>query len=226
MTIRNKGQTQDAYQITEAWDEASASWNSFAVHGVPGNRGKAFTFTPNHLGRFSVNITSIAQRWANGEVNDGVLLASTHWDGVDYNSSETVRDRPSLRVQFVPPPSPLVLAYDMETLTADGRMKDLSGNGNHGTMKGTPQPTVVPGRFDLARSFASPGRIHVGSKGQQTAFKYLGGDMSFGAWVRINASETDGGYILSKPWNGNGAYNWQLYVTPGHQPQVRLYGNT
>src|SRR5436309_1682736 len=83
MTIRNKGQTEDVYQITEAWDEASASWNSFAVHGVPGNRGKEFTFTPDHLGRFPVNITSIAQRWADGEANDGVLLEATDWDGRD-----------------------------------------------------------------------------------------------------------------------------------------------
>src|SRR5205807_1720089 len=150
MTIRNKGQMEDAYQITEAWDETSASWNSFAVHGVPGNRGKEFTFTPDHIGRFSVNLTSIAQRWANGEVNDGVLLASTHWDGVDYNSSETVRDRPSLRVQFVPPPSPLVLAYDMETLTPDGRMEDRSGNGNSGTMTGTAD---VAGKVGRAREF-------------------------------------------------------------------------
>src|SRR5438034_4133975 len=156
MMIRNKGHTQDAYQITEAWDEASASWNSFAVHGVPGNRGKEFTFAPDHIGRFSVNITSIAQRWTNGEVNDGVLLASTHWDGVDYNSSEAVRDRPSLRVQFVPPPSPLVLAYDMETLTPDGRMQDRSGNGNHGTMTGTAD---VSGKIGRARHFNPGDRI-------------------------------------------------------------------
>ena len=77
-------------------------------------------------------------------MNDGVLLASTHWDGVDYNSSETVRDRPSLRVQFVPPPSTLVLAYDMETLTSDGRMQDRSGNGNYGTMAGTATGTAAP----------------------------------------------------------------------------------
>src|SRR5439155_7567210 len=119
VTIRNKGQTEDAYQITEGWDEAWASWNSFAVHGVPGNRGKEFTFAPDHLGRFPVNLTSIAQRWANGEVNDGVLLASTHWVGVDYNSSETVRDRPSLTVLFVPPASPLVLSHDISPPTPE-----------------------------------------------------------------------------------------------------------
>src|SRR5207249_7188843 len=57
---------------------------------------------------------------------------------------------PSLRVQFVPPPSPLVLAYDMETLAADGKMKDLSGNGKHGTITGT---TDVPGDVGRAREF-------------------------------------------------------------------------
>src|SRR5437867_2547092 len=156
MTIRNKGQTDDAYQITEAWDEASASWNSFAVHGVPGNRGKEFTFTPDHFGRFPVNITSIAQRWSNGEANDGMLLASTHWDGVDYNSSETVRDRPSLTVQFVPPRQPLLLAYDMETLTPNGRMEDRSGTGKHGTMTGTAD---VSGKIGRARQFNPGDRI-------------------------------------------------------------------
>src|SRR5205823_1409737 len=30
-----------------------------------------------------------------------------------------------------------LLVYDMENLTADGKMKDLSGNGNHGTVFGT-----------------------------------------------------------------------------------------
>src|SRR5207247_3768548 len=96
------------------------------------------------------------QRWANGEANDGVLLASTHWDGVDYNSSETVRDRPSLTLQFAPPPSPLVLAYDMETLTPNGRMQDRSGNGNQGTLTGT---TDVLGKVGRARHLNGGDRI-------------------------------------------------------------------
>src|SRR5438094_1571860 len=151
MMIRNKGQTQDAYQITEAWDEASASWNSFAIHGVPGNRGKEFTFTPNHLGRFSVTIISIAQRWANGDVDDGVLLALTHWHGVAYHWSQPVRDRQSLRLQFVHWASPLVLAYDMETLTQDGPTADWSGNGVYGPINGS---VDVAGKVGRARHFS------------------------------------------------------------------------
>src|SRR2546427_10446147 len=43
-----------------------------------------------------------------------------------------------------------LLAYDMETLTADGKMKDFSGHGNDGTITGT---TDVPGVVGRARSF-------------------------------------------------------------------------
>src|SRR5207249_1734654 len=64
----------------------------------------------------------------------------------DYNSSDSVRDRPFLKVQFVPPPQPLVLAYDMETLTPDGRMKDGSGNGNNGEITGTSDVQGKSGR--------------------------------------------------------------------------------
>src|SRR5207253_7137797 len=73
-----------------------------------------------------------------------------------YNSSDSVRDRPFLKVQFVPPPQPLVLAYDMETLTADGKMKDVSGNGEHGIVVGT---TGTSGKVGRARHFVAGDRI-------------------------------------------------------------------
>src|SRR3989442_10932886 len=43
-----------------------------------------------------------------------------------------------------------ILAYDMETLTADGKMQDLSGHSNHGTISGT---TDVAGILRRARQF-------------------------------------------------------------------------
>src|SRR5712691_2682116 len=119
LTITNTGVREDAYQITEAWNEASATWNSFDAPGVPRNRGLEFTFFPNRLGRFPVNVTSIAQRWANGEANEGVLLASTHGNGVDYNSSEPVRNRPSLKIQFVPPPFDFSLSVNPSSGSVD-----------------------------------------------------------------------------------------------------------
>src|SRR5437773_4805286 len=150
LRITNDGKTQTGYQVTERWDEATATWNGFHTPGVPGNRGAEFTFAPNPVGPLSLNITSIVQRWADGEANPGILLSSTHGNGVDYNASESVRNRPTLRVQFVPPPSPLVFAYDMETLTSDGRMADRSGNGNQGTISGA---TDVVGRIGRGREF-------------------------------------------------------------------------
>src|SRR5438477_10827186 len=53
----------------------------------------------------SLNLTSIVQRWTNGDSNQGILLASTHWDGVDYGSSESTT-KPTLTVAFDPPAPP------------------------------------------------------------------------------------------------------------------------
>src|SRR5437773_1928879 len=150
LTVTNDGKTQTAYQVTEGWDETTATWNSFHTPGVPGNRGAAFTFAPNPVGPLSLNITSIVQRWADGEANQGILFASTSGNGTDYNSSDSVRDRPFLKVQFVPPSSPLLLAYDMETLSESGTMKDVSGNANHGVLTGTKD---VSGKVGRARQF-------------------------------------------------------------------------
>src|SRR5439155_26417642 len=53
-----------------------------------------------------------------------------------------------------PPAGGAVLAYDMETVLFDGRMKDLSGHVNHGTMTGT---TDVAGKVGRARNFDGSG---------------------------------------------------------------------
>src|SRR5437773_383102 len=61
---------------------------------------------------------------------------------------------------LAPPPPPrtdgLTLSYDMETLTPTGRMKDLSGQGSHGTLIGT---TDTPGKLGRARQFDQGNRI-------------------------------------------------------------------
>src|SRR3989475_1054114 len=64
------------------------------------------------------------------------------------------------------PPPPVdgpMLQYDMETLTSDGRMKDLSGHANHGTITGT---TDIAGKVGQARHFnigkrSRRARVHV-----------------------------------------------------------------
>src|SRR5467141_17156 len=145
--ITNKGSPEGVYQLTAPWTESTATWNVFTPHGVPANLGNEFTIFPSSIGPFLVNLTTIVQRWTNGSVNQGLLLASTGTDGVDYNSSEAGVARPTLRVEFLPPPAfGAALAYDMETLTADGKMKDLSGKGRHGTLTGTADIAGMVGR--------------------------------------------------------------------------------
>src|SRR2546427_1839759 len=53
-----------------------------------------------------------------------------------------------------PPADGPVLAYDMYTVLFDGRMKDLSGHVNHGTITCT---TIVSGKVGLARHFDGSG---------------------------------------------------------------------
>src|SRR3989475_4499348 len=48
------------------------------------------------------------------------------------------------------------LFRSMETLLSDGRMQDLSGHANHGTLTGT---TIVAGKVGLARHFNAGDRI-------------------------------------------------------------------
>jgi hypothetical protein len=108
LTITNKGITQDLYQVTQSWSENGATWNGFSPAGFPATKPREFAFAPTIFGRFSINLTSIVQRWVNGEANEGILLASTSADGVDYESSEST-NKPTLTVTFrtgsVPPPS-------------------------------------------------------------------------------------------------------------------------
>src|SRR5256712_9184490 len=58
-----------------------------------------------------------------------------------------------------PPATGPVLQYDMQTLLLDGRMKDLSGHVNHGTLTGT---TDIAGKVGQARHFYAGDRIKIG----------------------------------------------------------------
>lgn len=48
----------------------------------------------------------------------------------------------------------LVVYWDMESLTSDGKMRDLSGNGNHGNIVGS--PTLFSMLHGLGRKFNNP----------------------------------------------------------------------
>lgn len=128
-------------------------------------------------------------------------------------------------VTFTPgvPPAGARLRYDMETMSG-GLLQDLSGNTNHGTIWGTPAPQSVTGKVGQALSFTPQGGV-IGPPGSQLTFTYTGGGLTFSCWVKPDASETDGGFIVSKPWNGSGEYNWGLIFNPNRTIQVRLFGD-
>src|SRR5439155_23492283 len=76
------------------------------------------------------------------------------------------------------PPPPVdgpILRYDMETLTSDGRMKDLSGHVHHGMLWGT---TDIPGKVGRARHFNAGDRITA------PAIPVPATDFTVAAWFR------------------------------------------
>jgi hypothetical protein len=107
LTTTNKGSPQDLFQVTEAWTETTATWNRFATPGSPGTRARESIISPKVLGKFPLNLTSIVQRWVDGEANQGILLNSSGSDATNYQSRESP-DKPSLMVVFedsnAPPP--------------------------------------------------------------------------------------------------------------------------
>jgi concanavalin A-like lectin/glucanase superfamily protein len=74
----------------------------------------------------------------------------------------------------------LVAAYDMETLTSDGKLKDYSGNDNHGTIHRT---IPVKGTFGQARQFSTASDyIHL----PENPLFAIDGPLSVAMWVRVH----------------------------------------
>ena len=89
---------------------------------------------------------------------------------------------------------------------------DSSGKGNTGML-----------RFDS--SWATGGKSNGAvaldgvndyfSVANTAALKYTGGNLTLSAWVNLDETETDGGFVISKAMNGGiGAYNYRIGITP------------
>src|SRR5439155_26669737 len=72
-----------------------------------------------------------------------------------YNRALSASEVAALAPRLPPSIGP-ILSYNMETLTADGKMKDLSGHGNDGTITGT---TDVVGKVGRARQRSEERRV-------------------------------------------------------------------
>src|SRR3989441_12283939 len=98
----------------------------------------------------------------------------------------------------------------METLLPNGHMKDLSGQGHHGTMSGT---TDVPGKVGRAREFNAGDRISA------SAISVPALDFTVAAWFRwtTNPSPYYSGI------QGGGCCSWELRVRADGRFAVVFY---
>lgn len=87
------------------------------------------------------------------------------------------------------------------------------------TLNGTLQTGPVwsnDGKFGKAISFdGSNDHITVS---YNPSLEYTSGDRAWSVWVKPDATDSDGGYIFSKPWNESGEYNYFLRSQGGANP--------
>lgn len=84
--------------------------------------------------------------------------------------------------------------------------------------------TYLTGKIDAALRFDGL-NDHLWVPGGVAALKWTGQDFSYGGWINVDPNETpDTGYIISKPWNGSGQYNYQVYVNIDRSIGVALVG--
>ena len=133
--VTNRGGKEGLYQITQAWTEDSATWNSFSPAGAPTTHPRESWVYPSVLGLFSIDIKSIVQHWVDGDANEGILLASDDTNGVDYESSESANP-PTLTVQFSPAPPPMTIQIQDLGILPGMSGSDASAVNNAGQVVG------------------------------------------------------------------------------------------
>lgn len=210
------------YPITQAWDDAGASWNN-ANTGVPwttpgGTVGSAIT-TVNvgpTAGSFAIyNLTSTVQSWVNGNATDnGFLLRASNEstnallqiNNDNFGTSDTDPGRPHLRVQWNGWGG-LQPWYNFNTKQVDDRMQ-LAVNIANGQLVVHNHDLAVHGvgqDLGIDRYYNSLSDIqwHLGN----------GWNLNAGCDVRIDLDDHDGvaywapdGYEVLFRSNGSGGY--------------------
>src|SRR2546427_11105261 len=102
------------------------------------------------------------------------------------------------------------LFRSMETLLSDGRMQDLSGHANHGTITGT---TIVAGKVGLARHF------NVGDRITAPAISVPATDFTVAAWFRWTTNPPSPLYSGIQ----GGGYSWEVRVRNDGRFQITFY---
>jgi len=102
----------------------------------------------------------------------------------------------------------LVLDYDMDTLTSDGKMRDLASNTYHGTITGTITDTV--GKIGRARKF--PGGLGTDNISPGDVLDFGTGPFTIAGWIRTSSSASIK-TVASKWTYGGTARGWAVYTS-------------
>ena len=97
---------------------------------------------------------------------------------------------------------------------SSGSASDSSGKSHTGTLTNGPTWSSTGGILNGALTF--DGQDSYVSVPSTTSLKYTGAELTLSTWVYVNSTETNGAYLISKPWNGvSDAYNYQLGFNSG-----------
>ena len=101
-----------------------------------------------------------------------------------------------------------------------GSAKDESGYGRNGTICGAVSDIGI---FNKCLRFdGSNDHVYIASN----PFEYRGEDITISVWANPDSAETTGGYIISKPWNGSGQYNYGIIYNSNKTISFSLYGSS
>jgi hypothetical protein len=98
----------------------------------------------------------------------------------------------------------------------DGNAKDSSPYRDNGIMANSPVAAADREGAANAAVMFNGTTSHITAP-DAARLKYTGGNMTISVWMKPNTTEVDGGYIVSKPWNGSGGYNYRLQYTSSRQ---------
>jgi prepilin-type N-terminal cleavage/methylation domain-containing protein len=116
-----------------------------------------------------------------------------------------------------------VIAYNLDSGTGTSAVDYLGGSIVGVIQNGAVWSTDTPSGSGYSLSLDGVNDyIEVAST---SALKYTGGDMTLAIWIKPDTSETDGAQIISKPWSGNGDYNYILSYDTASKIQLGLSEN-
>jgi hypothetical protein len=100
---------------------------------------------------------------------------------------------------------------------------DASGNGNTGELLGG--AVWTSGSTGYGNAVLLDGSNDYVRVPSIAAKKFTGGELTLSARIFISPGEDTGGYVISKPWNGLGEYNYRLSLTNQNKLKFTLKGS-